>query len=70
MAIKGLSATVKYTARLILAQYEHEELSCELTNGSGTELSPEELMKEAVRTVLTNTTKYRQKRQAEKEVQS
>jgi hypothetical protein len=63
MATKGLSATVKYSARLILAQYEHEELTCELTNGSGTELSPEELMKEAVRTVLTNTTKYRLKKQ-------
>jgi len=63
---KGLVATVKYSARFTLAQYEHEELSCELANGATTEKSPEELMREAIVTVLTNTTKYRNKKKEEK----
>lgn len=59
---KGLVATVKYSARFTLAQYEHEEISCELANGATTDKSPDELMREAIVTVLTNTTKYRNKK--------
>jgi hypothetical protein len=64
---KGLVATVKYSARFTLAQYEHEEISCELANGATTDKTPEELMREAIVTVLTNTTKYRNQKKQDKQ---
>lgn len=63
---KGLTGVCRYTIRLSLGQYEHEEITCELSNSSVADIPHADLMKEAVRTVLTNTTKYRK---AQKELE-
>lgn len=64
--LKPTNGIVKYQIRLSLGQYEHEELSVELSSSVESYSSPEDLMTRAIRIVQRNTTKARLKAAADK----
>lgn len=63
-----LVTSIKYTIRRVLAQYEHEELSIEISNSEEYPSTPDEMFQEARRACISNTTAHiKSKQNKEKE---
>ena len=62
-----LVTSVKYTIRRVLAQYEHEELSIEISNSEDNPSTPDEMFQEARRACISNTTAHLKSKQKSEE---